>query len=240
MKKILNHIRKNWIRHGFETLVVTVGILGAFTLNNWNEDRKSGKVELKILEELYAVLKGGALEGELEFQKAQITQNKKSKASGELIIKHFDDNLPYHDSLKLHFGKAHTRYLGLIKAHAYQNAKNYGLGFIANDSLKELLTWTYETNSIWLTELNERNNLYENSTVIPVLTELFESIHMTDDDRDKFMIPIDYESLRDNSTYMNILKTTINRRNEFLLFQQRRYQRMLKLAEYLEEEIKKK
>ena len=41
MKKIINHLKENWIRHGFETLVVTIGILGAFTLNNWNESRKN-------------------------------------------------------------------------------------------------------------------------------------------------------------------------------------------------------
>lgn len=36
---------------------------------------------------------------------------------------------------------------------------------------------------------------------------------------------------------MNILKTTIHKQNEFLLFQKLRYQRMLKIATYLEEEI---
>lgn len=45
MKKILKHLKKNWIRHGFETLVVTIGIWGAFTLNNWNENRKSRILE---------------------------------------------------------------------------------------------------------------------------------------------------------------------------------------------------
>lgn len=47
MKKILNHLKSDWYRYGFETLVVTIGILGAFTLNNWNEERKS-KVKSNI------------------------------------------------------------------------------------------------------------------------------------------------------------------------------------------------
>ena len=44
MNKILNHLKENWVRHGFETLVVTVGILGAFALNNWN-DIRDGKLQ---------------------------------------------------------------------------------------------------------------------------------------------------------------------------------------------------
>ena len=180
-----------------EILLVVIGILIALSINNWNEERKDKEVELKILNELYSVLKGGVLQGELSFQKEQIEENKISKASANLIVKLLEDNLPYHDSLKFHFSYAHTRFIGLIKSHAYQNAKNYGLNFIANDSLKELLTWTYETNSIWLNELNKRNNLYENSTVFPIITELFDNIDIGDNGLEKkSMVPNNYELLK--------------------------------------------
>ena len=38
--KIFSHLKSNWIRYGFETLAVVVGILAAFALENWNEERK--------------------------------------------------------------------------------------------------------------------------------------------------------------------------------------------------------
>lgn len=41
--KIIKHIRSDWFRYGFETLAVIVGILVAFGLDNWNEDRKTVK-----------------------------------------------------------------------------------------------------------------------------------------------------------------------------------------------------
>jgi Family of unknown function (DUF6090) len=227
-----------------EIALVVIGILIALSINNWNEERNNKKVELKILQELYSVLNGRARQGELSFQKEQIEQNKKSRTSGNLIIKYLDDNLPYHDSLSFHFASAHTRHIAPIKAHAYQTAKEYGLNFISNDFLKEQLTWTYETNSIWLNELNERNNLYENSTVFPIITKLFDNIDIGEYDfvglEKKSMIPNDYESLKTNKTYINILKTTIHRREEYLHFQEKRYQRMLKLASYLKEEIESK
>ena len=52
MKKVLKYLRKNWIKHAFETLVVTVGILGAFALSNLKEARTERVLEIKILGEI--------------------------------------------------------------------------------------------------------------------------------------------------------------------------------------------
>ena len=41
MKQIVRHIRNEWYRYLFDTVVVIVGILIAFALNNWNDKRKS-------------------------------------------------------------------------------------------------------------------------------------------------------------------------------------------------------
>jgi hypothetical protein len=39
--KIIKHLKTDWFRYGFETLAVVVGILAAFALENWNDERKS-------------------------------------------------------------------------------------------------------------------------------------------------------------------------------------------------------
>ena len=61
MKKILNNFRDNWIKYGFETLAVTLGILGAFALDNWNEVRKDAKTETTYLKRLLSELKQDTL-----------------------------------------------------------------------------------------------------------------------------------------------------------------------------------
>ena len=39
--RIFKHLRTDWFRYGFETLAVIVGILAAFALENWREERQS-------------------------------------------------------------------------------------------------------------------------------------------------------------------------------------------------------
>lgn len=48
--KIIKHLKSDWFRYGFETIAVVVGILVAFALENWNDERKS-KVQSKIYAE---------------------------------------------------------------------------------------------------------------------------------------------------------------------------------------------
>ena len=47
--KILEHIKSDWFRYGFETLAVIVGILSAFALENWRDDQMKKQEEYGIL-----------------------------------------------------------------------------------------------------------------------------------------------------------------------------------------------
>ena len=54
MKKIINHLGENWIRYGFETFAILIGIMGALSLENLNEDRNDRKKEYILLQQLKA------------------------------------------------------------------------------------------------------------------------------------------------------------------------------------------
>jgi len=45
MKQIVKHIRTDWVKYGFETLAILVGILGAQYLSNLNEKRLEREIE---------------------------------------------------------------------------------------------------------------------------------------------------------------------------------------------------
>ena len=52
MKKLLNRLSQDWDKYLLEPIVIVVGILVAFGLNTWNENRKSELLEISILKEL--------------------------------------------------------------------------------------------------------------------------------------------------------------------------------------------
>ncbi len=49
MKKILETLKQKWAEYLLETIVIIVGILVAFTLNNWNADRVAIENEQELL-----------------------------------------------------------------------------------------------------------------------------------------------------------------------------------------------
>ncbi len=52
MKKLLKHFKRNWHKYLLEILVVVVGVLIAFSLNNWNENNKIRQLEKATLTEI--------------------------------------------------------------------------------------------------------------------------------------------------------------------------------------------
>jgi len=61
MKKIIEHLKIEWHKYIFDTIVVIVGILIAFSLNNWNETRKNNIREQEYLTSIKEEIKNDSL-----------------------------------------------------------------------------------------------------------------------------------------------------------------------------------
>lgn len=72
MKQIIEIIKLKWPEYFIEIIVITVGILGAFGLNNWNENRKTDKLKTDYIESLVLDLAKDTLQIAVYIKKNEI------------------------------------------------------------------------------------------------------------------------------------------------------------------------
>ena len=53
MKRIFETLKSKWPEYLLEVFVITIGILGAFALNNWNEQHKNSIKEKEYIRDIY-------------------------------------------------------------------------------------------------------------------------------------------------------------------------------------------
>ena len=130
MKKIINHLKENWIKYGFETFVIIIGILGAFALNNWNENRKNSNLERKLLIELVS-----NLETNIESLNASNVRNFNQIRGIDSLIYHFD-NSTSNNSLRSFFsGSIYISTLNLSYA-SFESMKTIGFEIVNDDQIR--------------------------------------------------------------------------------------------------------
>jgi len=61
MKKFLETLKNKWAEYLLEIIVIMIGILGAYTLNNWNEDRKERILKTQLINDLKFELEAGKI-----------------------------------------------------------------------------------------------------------------------------------------------------------------------------------
>ena len=225
MKKLLETIKLKWAEYILEILVIMVGILGAFILNSWHEVRQERKFEHKVLYELQS-----SLQSNIGYLDQAIQRSNEARQSCELILDYFDKNLPYNDSLDLHFSRSLFWFHPSLSNNAYESLKSYGLHLITNDSVRENLGKIYEWQ--FIDRLSVRQEEYFYSSVSPLLKDWFESYEYIGN-----MKPLDFDDLKKSSAYRHILKTMIyNRKMQIGYFETIRQQRV-DLAEMIRVEL---
>lgn len=132
MKRVIEHLRENGLKYGFETLVITAGILLAFGLNNWNEGKKTKQLEIDMIRSLISTTEAN-LRDEVGTGQGELDIAKSAKILQEVI----DNDLHYHDSLAKHFGLIGGYHDLWIDYSAFEMLKNSNYVLISSDSLRE-------------------------------------------------------------------------------------------------------
>ena len=122
-----------------EILLVMIGILLAFQVDSWNDQRKRDLLEIDILKELKQNLMVDIVDID-----ENISQHEQSLKSSQIISSVIENDLPNNDSLNNHFSNIIIVPMFLPTKTAYENLKLTGTTIIENDSLRLAIIELYE------------------------------------------------------------------------------------------------
>lgn len=131
LKIIFNHLKSEWYKYIIEIIVVMLGILIAFNLEQWRDTRNNKKREIEILKEFK-----GALAADLMEMQNNIRMHEYSILSSRMILQVIQDNLPYHDSLDACFAHTHAFTTFSGRVGPIEQLKNTNLAIVSNDKLR--------------------------------------------------------------------------------------------------------
>jgi hypothetical protein len=131
LRKIFKHLKSKWYRYVIEIIVVIVGILIAYNLEQWSDTRSNKKKEIEILKEFKR-----SLSADLEEMHHNIRSHEYSIQSSKIILTVIKDDLPYHDSLDACFAYTHAFSTFSGRVGPIEQLKNTNLAIVSSDSLR--------------------------------------------------------------------------------------------------------
>lgn len=194
-----------------EIILVVIGILIALSINNWNETKKERKLETKVLNELLT-----SLENNYNSMVSDSTYRALWNTSSDIIIKFIESDLPYVDSLNIHFQHARKPGTNLSLSYAgYEGLKNVGFGIITSDSLRKNIVELFElTHKSLLEEMEYFESFQpERKAQIDRLFSYDEDKFNLDKPFDVPLIPNNLNTLKSDPLFLPMIKSIKVQRN---------------------------
>jgi len=233
-----NKISKYLIYAIGEIVLVVIGILIALSINNWNQEIKTKKQEIKILTELKNDLKTNLNEIIETYNTTSSRQ-----LSTALILDYFENNRTLDDSLKSAFENINMDGLFNIANTTFKYIESEGINSLSNDTLRIRVTEMYERHLKNIVTRENRTWEIVNDELIPLMNDRFIS-SPTIDKSVSFAIealntPKNINTLRKDSKFKNSIIRLQNWLLVRLKWQKEAQTRLEQLIIDVQEEINK-
>ena len=198
-----------------EIILVVIGILIALSINNWNENEKLKMEEVRYLKNFKQ-----SLISDIEYNKVRTDRYLLTKESISILLNHIEQNLPYQDSLKYHFGRITQTWRPKINTEVFDALKSNDLNVISNDSLRNKLIAYYSWSSTLLNDDVDRYVQLIEDASSNIFNTRFDALwkgnykkwEMTGkiEGLELEMIPNDYEELKQDKAFLYFLRSLKN------------------------------
>lgn len=189
-----------------EILLIVIGILIALQVNNLNENRKERDLELKMLSQIEADLKGSSENIRELYSRLEISIN-----SADSLLKSFR-NQSETQGFVFHASLIHRRFFFNPSTSGYAQLRTSSASVVQNDVLRNRIVEIYEGE---FEEIKKRQELLSEHMTInlfPLSRSRFNlnkqiSFRMSDFDENSmdFYEPIDFATLAKDTEFANVL-----------------------------------
>jgi len=192
-----------------EIVLVVLGILIALQINNWNEKRIARVKEVEILKDFQKGLQFDIHQIDsifLQYNRAEVSINK--------ILNHFEEDLPYSDSLDYYFFNTTLIFdAGGLTDGVYQTLKSSGFDLITNKEIRDMIVLVYGEFNTWMSSWEQRYI----DEIFDAKRNLFNS-RFIDSWKGDYklpteigtMKPLNYEQLKEDDEFKYFLRTQLN------------------------------
>ena len=200
---------KKYLRYAVgEILLVTIGILLALQINNWNNSRIQKELEIKLLQSFIE-----NLELDLQDLKLNYKLHRRSYHSTVIILAQLDQGIAYHDSLSFHFGNSFMTTFFVNSTGAYESLKSVGLNLISKQDLREAIFQLYEVsykNVIIVQESIANDIETAHKTILNSRFREYWTYDFESPEIEGAIIPLDFEKLRTDQEFLYFYRSIAN------------------------------
>jgi len=240
MIKLFRNIRQNLIMENKtgkylkyaigEIVLVVIGILIALQINNWNENRKLKLQEVGLLKDIQADLKASVNEIDRNIKANEITIY-----YNRIIAKYLKENLPYETVLDTAFGQITSWESPYFTFTAYETLKNKGLDLIQNNDLKKAIVNIFEFEFTFLEKDYDQSEwALAQSITYPISNKY---IRRDISLNEKLAKPNNYEALKQNDEFINMVHMIIRFRNGGIINFKECREKLLTLIDDIDQEL---
>jgi hypothetical protein len=139
-------MKSNWRSLLGELLMIVVGILIALGLNDWSQDRRDRRAELKLLRQMHAALAADVQDNRTDYE---FFRDARARIEGvERVLSELRPYSPGQDSL---FGALLGTRVLQVNAGPYDVLRARGFELLTNDSLRSQIAHYYGTTVPFMT-----------------------------------------------------------------------------------------
>ncbi|MBT8219096.1 MAG: hypothetical protein KJP00_04700, partial [Bacteroidia bacterium] len=140
MKRILSILSQKWPEYILEIIVITIGILGAFALNSWNESRIRSNMTTEILTQIRSDIEDNLSDVSGDYRRLRL-----GRQAHINVIRYIHSDMTYMDSMCFDFDFLIMDEYTTANRAGFDALKENGFDLVKNDTLKWRIRSLYET-----------------------------------------------------------------------------------------------